>query len=132
MRVLVTGSRDWPYPEVVRRELGLVLSAHRHELFTVVHGACNTGVDYFADKWAKDFLTSFGVQCERHPADWDKYGKAAGPIRNQQMADLGADLCLAFRYMGSKGVQDCVNRAYLAGIPVRMLELDLIELKGCK
>lgn len=54
---------------------------------------------------------------EPHPADWSTHGKAAGPIRNQQMADARADLCLAFP--GGKGISDMVRRAERAGIPVR-------------
>jgi hypothetical protein len=130
VRVLVTGSRDWPYPEVVEMELDRLLTSP----LIVVHGACPRGADLHADRWAceQERLGVYQVRPEAHPAKWNSYGKTAGPIRNQEMVNLGADLCLAFRYMGSKGTQDCVNRAHLAGIPVRMLELDLIELKGCK
>lgn len=134
MRVLVTGSRDWPYRTVVAAELDKVLKAHPGihlgGQLIVVHGGAR-GADQAAEQWANEMSKlGFRVRGEKHPAEWDKHGKAAGPLRNQQMVDAGADLCLAFRYMGSKGTNDCVNRAGVAGIPIRLLELDLIELKG--
>src|SRR5690606_30354012 len=52
-----------------------------------------------------------------YPADWRRHGRAAGPIRNQEMADAGADLCIAFP--GGRGTADMVRRARAAGIPVR-------------
>lgn len=137
MRVLVTGSRDWPYSSVIERELNDLVLAHPlafmgDDTLTVVEGTCPTGADEYAYRWALRMATGHpsNVESERHPAAWKTHGNAAGLIRNQEMVDAGADLCLAFRYMGSKGTMDCVNRASVAGIPIRMLELDLIELKG--
>ena len=57
---------------------------------------------------------------ETHPADWSTHGRAAGPIRNQQMVDRGADICLAFPTSSSIGTWDCVRRAKAAGIPVEI------------
>ncbi len=51
------------------------------------------------------------------PADWDKFGKGAGPIRNQQMIDEGKpDLVVAFP--GGTGTADMVKRAKKHGIEV--------------
>lgn len=55
------------------------------------------------------------------PADWKRYGKAAGPIRNQQMIDEGKpDLVLAFHenINESRGTKDMVARARGIGIKV--------------
>jgi len=121
VRILVTGSRDWPYPEIVWQELNKFLADEGY--LTVVHGDAD-GADSYAKIWvARTSFNRLGVRDERHPADWAKHGKAAGPIRNQEMVDLGADLCLAFSLNRSRGTADCLNRAAAAGIERRVLDL---------
>ena len=63
-----------------------------------------------------------GYGAARHPADWDKHGKAAGMIRNREMVALGADICLAFPIGRSPGTRACIREAQRAGIPVRVRE----------
>jgi hypothetical protein len=78
----------------------------------LMHGACPTGVDRVVDKWAERNL----IPVKRYPADWDKHGKAAGPIRNQQMVDKAPSYMIAFP--GGAGTRDCARRADEAGIQV--------------
>lgn len=112
MRILVTGSRDWPRRETV----WMALNYHARRAGTiVVHGDCPTGADLHAQQWTE---TQPDVVVERHRADWQRHGRAAGPIRNQEMVDLGADACLAFPLGASRGTRDCMRRAEAAGIPV--------------
>lgn len=49
-----------------------------------------------ADTIAESVAEELGWQVEVFPAEWSKYGKQAGGMRNQQMVDHGADICLAF------------------------------------
>jgi hypothetical protein len=113
MRVLVTGSRDWSDEAAVCTTLTELLRLA--DRITVVHGACPTGADAIAHRWASD---TPGATPEPHPADWS-IGKKAGPLRNQAMVDLGADVCLAFPVGESRGTRDCMRRAEAAGIPVQ-------------
>lgn len=63
---------------------------------------------------------------EIHPAEWHVHGPAAGPMRNQAMVDLGADVCFAFGELQrmkrgklrNTGTGDCVERCRKAGIRV--------------
>lgn len=116
IRILVTGSRDWPSPEVVHRALADVIGrAPVGADIVLVHGACRTGADAQADRWAR----ASGIRVETHPARWDVYRKRAGFIRNTQMVALGADVCLAFIKDGSRGASHTALLAETAGIPVR-------------
>lgn len=126
MRVLVTGSRKWTDRDAVYRALDGQLEIACAEIglpgLTVVHGDCAIGADRLADEWVKDrrksFWQVFLFLAEPHPADWERHGKSAGPIRNQQMVDLGADVCLAFPLGRSPGTRHCMKAAERAGIPV--------------
>lgn len=113
VRVIVCGSRNWTNRDVIRRELQ-ALPAHA----IVVHGNCRG-----ADRIAGRIALSLGLITEPYPADWTKHGKAAGPIRNQQMLDTGVDLVLAFHddLESSKGTKDMATRARAAGVPVQVI-----------
>lgn len=83
----------------------------------IIQGGCPDGADLLARRVAAEF----GMPVETFPADWKKHGRAAGPIRNQAMADAGADLCLAFPSAGrSTGTWDMIRRACAAGIETRI------------
>lgn len=109
-RVIICGSRYWTDDKRVKTEICALVSFLGD--VTIVHGDCPTGADAAARRWAVDR----GAVEERHPADWKRHGKAAGPIRNQEMADAGAEKCLAFWDGQSRGTKDMMDRARKAGI----------------
>lgn len=75
-----------------------------------------------ADRGAGLFAKRRGITCLAYPAKWKKFGKAAGPIRNQQMLDEGKpDRVIAFP--GGDGTADMVARALDADIPVHHVEM---------
>lgn len=84
----------------------------------IVHGNAS-GADAMADKWGKRFAIKV-VPC---PADWTKHGKAAGPIRNEDMLmDHKPKLVVAFP--GGRGTADMIARANN-----RRGAIDVIEVK---
>lgn len=119
-RIIVTGSRDWVDRSVIAGALASVVEdAIYHEREpVVVHGDCPTG----ADALVQAICDAAEIRTERHPADWNEHGKAAGPLRNQEMVDLGANVCLAFPHHGSRGTSDCIRRAEGADIPVHIFQ----------
>lgn len=118
-RVLVTGDRHWDCPRLARDVLDLI--AAKVGEVTIVHGAAR-GVDKSFDTAAR----MVGFVVEPHPADWDKHGKAAGPRRNAEMCEAGADFCIAVHrdLNGSKGTKDMVRRCLADGIPVYLIATD--------
>lgn len=114
MRLLVCGDRDWTDREAIRREL-VVLPLDT----VVIHGAARG-----ADQIANDAALVLGLRVVAFPADWKRYGRAAGVIRNQQMLDEGEpDRVYAFHdhINESRGTLDMVTRARRAGIPTTVL-----------
>lgn len=123
-RVLVTGSREWNAPKTVRCALDAVSAEHAGRPLVVVHGCCPTGADAAAADWARRAeRAGWQVTEEPHPADWRQHGRSAGPIRNRQMVELGADLVLAFVGPGpSLGTKGTIALAVGAGFTVRRYE----------
>jgi hypothetical protein len=111
LRVLACGSRDWTDGELIRRELSSLQGVD-----VVIEGEA-PGADTLAAAAAREL----GIPVLPFPADWDHYGRAAGPIRNQQMIEEGhPDLVLAFSESlnSSRGTADMVARARRARIRV--------------
>lgn len=116
LRILITGSRHWSDERAIESALLGATYNVPGDRITVVHGGAS-GADRLAGKLADEW----GMNVEVHPAEWGKHGKAAGPIRNQKMVDLGADVCLAFPLADSRGTKHCMMVASRAGIPVRVV-----------
>ncbi len=113
MRVLVCGSRDYDSYSIMEQRLKFLPPS-----VVIIEGECK-GADIMARRIAK----RLGFEVLPFPADWDRYGDAAGPIRNQQMLDEGKpDRVLAFcgRLDKTIGTRDMVRRARKAGLPVEV------------
>lgn len=103
------GSRDW-------NDRGAIATA----LYgygpgdTLIHGSAPG-----ADTIAAEIGTGLGMTIEPYPAEWNKHGKAAGPIRNQRMLDEGKPHCvIGFPVSDSRGTWDMIKRAVDAGVTV--------------
>jgi len=113
----VCGSREWRDPQAARaavadRLFDLPVDA------VIVHGDAR-GVDRFAHQEAQ----KLGLLVEPHPADWSRSRKRAGLIRNEAMAALGADLCIAFWNGRSTGTRHMIEVAERHGIEVEQVTL---------
>lgn len=131
VRMIICGSREWTDVSAIRREL-----LRFNRLSCVISGGAR-GADTIAHKLA----IAWGYPAYSMPADWERHGKAAGPIRNQEMLDLllaggtapfwrsqdrhvrepedlDAFVVLAFHpfLQNSKGTKDMVTRANMAGV----------------
>ena len=120
MRVIVTGSRTWTGPWGEEKIFNVLDSTIRlaqdmGQALELIHGACPTGADEIADRWGHGHVAD-DIMLTTWPASWDLYGKAAGPVRNEQMMTAGGDLCVAFLRGNSSGTLDAIGKARRRGI----------------
>lgn len=89
MKLIIAGSR---HLNVSIRELEDILKEKRIYISSVSEIVCGKapGIDSDGEKFAK----FHGIKVISFPADWDKYGKSAGPRRNLQMAEYSDALLL--------------------------------------
>ena len=122
MKILICGDRNWFSQETIRHQL-LRYDATQD---IVIHGDAS-GADKLGAK-AAELLGFTPDRVLAFPADWTKYGRAAGPIRNQQMIDQKPDVVLAFHDQidKSKGTKNLILLAQQAGIK----EIYLFTLNG--
>ena len=124
MRVLVCGGRNFawqikgkPAAQVTEEWQSLwdtLDEINENEgIDVIIHGNAK-GADQTSGEWASERV----IRAEEYPAKWNVHGRAAGPIRNQQMLDKGKpDLVVAFK--GGVGTAGMVSIAKKAGIEVR-------------
>ncbi len=108
MKTIIAGSRTITNASFVNEAIskaGFVI--------TEVVSGCAAGVDTLAERWAR--LNSIPIAS--FPANWKGHGKAAGPIRNQVMAEY-ADALIAVWNGKSRGTKDMIERATKLGLKV--------------
>lgn len=113
LRVIIAGSRMFSDYEKMKRLVVSFVSKFEDDV-EVVSGGCRG-----ADKLGEQLAEEFGWSVKQFPADWALYGKAAGCIRNRQMAEY-ADICLLFSVKGAenKGTRNMLREARKAGCKV--------------
>lgn len=116
MKILITGDRLW---------------VDRQTIYDVIYIWQCTGLTHIvqggargADTLANDVAKELGIISNTYLADWEKYGKAAGVIRNQEMLDSNPDIqdVLAFHddIHNSRGTKDMIHRAQKINLPVTL------------
>ena len=103
MKIIIAGGRDF---EDYKHLCGICDEVLSHfENVSIVSGTAR-GTDRLGERYAKEH----GYKVDRFPADWDKHGKRAGYLRNQQMAKY-ADGLIAFWDNKSKGTKNMISEA---------------------
>lgn len=102
IRLIIAGSRDYYDQEKVFRDIHTFQG--KFGIDEIISGGAS-GVDKLAEEYA--FLHQ--IPFKLFQADWEKYGKAAGSIRNREMAEY-ANALLAFD-KGTKGTQNMIDIA---------------------
>jgi len=106
-RILVCGGVTFADEELLTETLDRVIA---DEKVMIVSGGAK-GADALAEKYAKDR----NIKIKVFPAEWKKYGKGAGPIRNRQMLDFVSQkespLVVAFWNGKSRGTKNTIETA---------------------
>ncbi|CAM3514606.1 DUF2493 domain-containing protein [Agrobacterium radiobacter] len=109
MRVLVCGGRNYSNIAQVFYALDMLQPQ------VIIEGGASG-----ADALDRRYAAKRGVSLQTFPAEWEKYGNAAGPIRNRKMLNEGKpDIVVAFP--GGRGTADMVRRAEVAGIHIKKI-----------
>lgn len=104
LSVAVVGSRGFANKYL----MGMWLTAHMPAVHIISGGARGP------DTWAIDWAQLTGVPYTIYPADWDRYGKRAGFLRNTTLVEK-ADWIVAFWDGKSRGTLDTIRKAHEAG-----------------
>jgi len=120
VKVLVFGSREWHWDGVIFRVLS------RLPPDTILVNGYAPGADKIADSMGR----KLGFEVRPYPADWDKLGPAAGPIRNAAMLTRehpdpqGIKIDKGFGFSTgrqNKGTHDMAEKLWSAGIRFEIL-----------
>lgn len=111
MKTIIAGSRSI----IDSEEINKAVSMSEFEITEVVSGTAR-GVDKLGESWALEN----GIPIKQFPADWDKFGRGAGYIRNAQMAEY-SDALIAVWDGHSRGTRHMINCAQKKGIHVYVM-----------
>jgi len=114
-KVLVCGDRNWTNYWIIYDVLSKL-----DKNIIIIHGNARG-----ADIMAGTIASKLGMKVIPVPAEWEKYGKAAGVIRNRVMLDMKPNLVIAFHnnIERSKGTKDCVKEAQRRSIEVNIISV---------
>lgn len=113
MRLIVAGSRG--FRDYARLSKVLDSIRERHQIECIISGACPNSPDVLGERYA----TEHNIPLRRKPADWNQFGKAAGAIRNREMAEEGTHL-LVFWDGKSPGTKNMIAEATQKGLKVHV------------
>ena len=113
MKVVIAGSRTVRKPEIVFE----AIKASGFEITTVVSGGCH-GPDTYGEQWAHRNQ----IPIKRFIAEFDRYGKSAGPKRNREMAAYAEALIAVFDGQ-SRGTANMIEEAQRRGLKVYVHEV---------
>ena len=117
MKVIIAGTRDFNDYHAVKSTVARTC----WDLTEVVSGGAS-GADALGEEYARHN----GIPVKIFKADWSQHGKAAGPIRNREMATY-ADALIAFWDGVSKGTMNMIQEARNAGLKVYVYQYNTAE-----
>lgn len=122
VKVIVAGSRTANNFELVEKSLMMYFKEHKlHRADVEIISGTARG----ADQLGEQFANKYGLKLTKFPADWDKYGKSAGYIRNEEMAKYANENGILFAFWDgkSKGTNHMINLAKKYSLTVIIISI---------
>lgn len=118
--MIIAGGRDFDDPKLLFSTCDRMLQNQKE--VEIVSGGQKTLIENEYRYIGADFFGEMYAYARKHqlkvfPANWDEYGKSAGPIRNKQMADY-ADALILFWDGTSKGSKSMLDLAEAKGLKI--------------
>ena len=114
-RVVIAGCRYYSNYDEAKKYIDFCLTNIRKENDIIILSGGASGADAIGERYAKEN----GFKVEKYPADWERYGKSAGPKRNRQMAE-NTDYVICFWDKRSKGTKSMIEFARELNKPIRI------------
>jgi len=120
-RVIIAGSRKFSDYQKLKENCDRILreKLEDEECYVIIVSGHAKGADTLGEQYARER----GLQLDAHLADWKQYGRAAGVIRNKEMAE-SADALIAFPQEGeeNRGTRNMVKIALARGLKCGIVE----------
>ena len=117
-RVVIAGCRDYTNYDEAKKYIDFCISNIRKKYEIVIVSGCASGADALGEKYANEN----GLKIEKHPANWEKYGRSAGPRRNKQMAEV-SDYVICFWDEKSKGTRSMIDYSIKLDKPIKIKKI---------
>lgn len=118
LRIIIAGSRVFDNYNLLESTISEFLIENTNNVEII------SGTARGADQLGEQFARNHGYQVRRFPANWNLYGKSAGPIRNREMAEYasgGQGVLFAFWDGKSRGTKSMINLAKKYGLEVHVM-----------
>lgn len=115
MKIVIAGTRTFSDYKLMDEEIKKFLIENEVSNPEIVSGM-SRGADKLGFRWAEQN----GFQTKKFPADWNKYGRAAGPIRNKEMLNYG-DSVLVFWDGKSVGTKHMIDITYKSKKKIKVI-----------
>ena len=124
-RIIICGGRHFNDYDTLETLVDSVIAEKglNNNEIEIISGHCD-GADTLGELYAKNH----NIACKLFPAEWNKYGRAAGPIRNTQMIEHASKsknpIVVAFLSPRTKGTLDTVKKATKRGFTIYRYNYD--------
>lgn len=115
--LLIAGGRDFSNYDLLARRCAAYIAENCGVQELTILSGCASGADSLGEQFAKEYQ----LQCRFFPAQWEKFGRAAGPMRNRQMAQV-ADGAVVFWDGRSRGTRSMIGYLRQMGVPFEVVQ----------